>query len=214
MTNPIERSPRQPIRDLVPRNVSLESKSLEGLRNLPHIQRVAGLVFLLLVAESVSREQFKNEFEKYRDTEINGIKTSFKDFVLSTHTNPIWPLSDELNNKKLPEIIAEKLNERGNPFGFEPKLTQAILEMAKDELQRQIHVDSIKIGSYCTDTDWKPDPISYFENVMVAMLEEGHLSGMSPFSNTEFPAGEHHREIFPKEVAQQMRDYIEQKYKN
>lgn len=211
MTNSLEGNPRQPIRDLVPKNVSFEARSLEGIRKLPHLQRVAGLVFLLLQAESVIDGQFRNEFEKYRDENFNEIQISFTDFILRENPGSTSLISEIAKGKKLPEIITEKLNERGNPFGFDPQVTRAILEMAKDELQTQIRVDLIKAGTY--DPDSKPDPIIYFEEIMVAMLEEGNLSGMSPFSNTKFPAGEYHKEIFPREAAQQMRGIIEQIYR-
>ena len=129
---------------------------------------------------------------------------SFTDFILRENPSSTFLISKILKGKNLPEIIVEKLNEHGNPFGFEPELTRAILEMANDELQTQIRIDSRSLPP-----DLRPDPMAYFEGIMVAMFEEGHLSGMSQFSNTKFPAGTYHREIFPKEVAQQMRDYIE-----
>lgn len=197
-----ERSPSQSIRDLVPMN-SLDSP--EGIKNLPHLQRVAGLVYLLLEAKSVNDEQFKSEFEKFREPDLDEIQISFTDFVLHQNPRSTFFISKILKGKNLPEIIVEKLNEHGNPFGFGPELTRAILEMANDELQVRIRIDSRRLPP-----DSRPNPMVYFEHIMVGMFDEGYLSGLSPFSNTRFPAGTYYREIFPKEVVQQMQGYIKQ----
>lgn len=203
--SPIEKNP-QPIRDLVPKDISFES--LEGIKNLPHLPRVAGLVYLLLEGEARINRQFTDEFERFRDPALDETQISFTDFVLSQNPESTLLISEILKGKTLPEILAEKLNEHGDPFGFGPELTRAILEMAKDSLKTLEYCNAVSTDN----PERKPDPRNYLDDVMIRMFEEGRLSGLTPFSNTKFPAGTYHREIFPREVRQQMRDYIDQMY--
>lgn len=218
MINPVEGNPRLPIRDLV--------SCFEGIKNLPHLQKVAGLVFLLLEGKGRFWQDSNHQLNEKAQSELErlkkeGITPKTKE---SEGTSSLWPFELLLNsnwrdlylslNKRnregLPKIIADKLQKHGDPFGFGPKITQAILEMANDTFETQLSSDSIKIGTY--DPEWKPDPRNYLDDVIIRMFEEGRLSGLTPFSHTKFPAGDYHKEIFPLKVRQQMQDCIDQMY--
>ncbi len=221
MTNPLEGNHPQPIRDLVPRNVSLEARSLEGIRNLPHLQRVAGLVFLLLEAKSRFWEKSDIELKEKAQSELERLKQEgiTPKTEASEGTSGLWPFEllvnsdwtnlylslDKRDKKDLPQIIADRLRTYGDPFGFGSEVTRAILEMANEAFETQLSCDSIDSGTY--NSNWNPNPIDYLEETMIRIFEEGRLSGLTPFSQTKFPAGDYHRKIFPRDVAQQMQAY-------
>ncbi|OGH19561.1 MAG: hypothetical protein A3D74_02635 [Candidatus Levybacteria bacterium RIFCSPHIGHO2_02_FULL_37_13] len=222
--NPNERTRRQPIRDLVPTNISLDSP--EGIKNLPHLQKVAGLVFLLLEGKVRSWQQSSQQLNEKAQSELERLKqegitprteesegtsglTTFE-LLVNSDWRELRLSTMEHDRKDIPKIIADKLHEHGDPFGFGPETSRAILEMANDAFETQLSCDSIKVGTY--DPEWNPDPRDYLEEVMIRIYEEGMLSGLTPFSHTKFPAGQYHGKIFPREVRKQMQDYINQMY--
>lgn len=223
MTNSIEINPCQPMLNLVQKNVSPEVRSLEKIRSLPHLQRVATLVFLLI--ETKSRFWEKSNIEILEKTqketerlEQQGVSPKTKDSkgaygfsILELDANSDWLglyfSLDKRNREDLPKIIAEKIEEYGDPFGFGQQVTRSILEMADDSFENQI--SDIADDA---DSEWNPNPIDYLENVMIDMFGNPRFSGGSPFLNTKLQAEMHMRyeKIFPKDVAEQMRDYIKQ----
>jgi hypothetical protein len=203
------------ILSLVPAGLDtgLESKSF---RDLPHLQKMAGLVFLLLNVKRQSwgdtsteltqlfrSESFRLEEEGKPHKTLGDLIEGSREFVSR------WVELNDKNSKEIPEIIAKKIEELGNPFGLDIDVTRAVLEMANDHFETQLRNDSIKIGTY--DHNWKPDPVEYFEEIIINMFEDGRNSGMSPFSNTDFPAGSYHAQIFPPDVARQVRILIQRR---
>lgn len=201
------------IKSLVPANIESlpESASFE---HLPHLQRVGGLVFLLLLAKERFRQQTASELSNVAQNQIDRLKTegvmakTLQD--LFTHSREFldtWLTLHDRNKKELPKIIADKIEEHGSPFGFEPNATRAILEMANDFYENQRFCDSISCGP---DNDLPP-PTEYFEEMTIQIFEFGRKSGLNPFSYTDFPAGNYFNQIFPPEVAREMKTLIKQR---
>ena len=208
------------IRALVPAGIenSLHSREL-NFRNLPHLQKVAILTHLLLNAKEhfyedsgrrrvdVVRKDFEEVKKKKKEAGEEGDGVSLGDLMnYSEDYLKTWLELDERDRERLPEIVAEKINEKDNPFGLRSEVVRAILEMANDFYETQLYVDSIKIGTY--DPNWQPVPTEYLTDVMEEMFEEGRLSGRNPFSRTKFPAGNYFDEIFTPEASRQMQNLI------
>ncbi len=213
-----------PISALVPSGIEniLNSREL-NFRNIPQLQKVAIITYLLLNAKehfyeesaskraAVASRDFEEVRKKKKEAGEEGDGISLDD-LLSYSKNFIktWIETDERDREKLPEIVAQKISDKGNPFGFDPEVVRAILEMANDFYETQLSVDSIKIGTY--DPDWQPIPTKYLTNVMEDMFEHGGSSGRNPFSRTKFPAGNYYHEIFTPEASRQMQHLIKERY--
>ncbi len=201
------------IRSLIPAKIKSlpESTSFE---HLPHLQRVAGLVFLLLLAKERFWEKTASELSEVAKDQIDRLKTqevvatTLQD--LFTHSREFldtWLSLHDRDNKELPKIITDKIEEHGSPFGFGQGVTRATLEMANDFFENQRFCDSVK----CGPDDNLPPPTDYFEEIMIQMFKFGRTSGLNPFSYTDFPAGNYHNQIFPQKVTQEMTMLIRQR---
>ena len=213
------------IRALVPAGIEKNLNSRElNFRNLPHLQKVAILTYLLLNAKEhfyedsgrkradVVSKDFEEVKKKKKEAGEEGEGVNLGDLInYSEDFLKTWLELDERDREKLPEIVAQKISEKDNPFGLRSEVVRAILEMANDFYETQLYVDSIKIGTYIPD--WQPEPTKYLTDVMEEMFEQGRLSGRNPFSRTKFPAGIYFDEIFTPEASKQMQNLIRERRK-
>ena len=217
MTNPYkEGGTPSPIRALVPTNLALEQSTLERMRQLPHLQRVAGLVVFFLEAKGRLYEQTADKLSEAIQTESETLR---REGIVT-----VQPAGEALDYTRLPqptqellfrflslgvenvdgptESIMERLEETGNPFGFEPDVTRSILDMANYFFQEESNNTSIR------SPELSPDYTEYFEIIMMLMYECGQPDWPDPYL-FDIPGGLHYSHIFPPEAAAQMQAYLD-----
>lgn len=201
-----------PMLALVPCDFETSLERQIDLKDLPHIQRLAGLVYFFLVARERFDQDSINQLKDAEDEEIERLKReepqllkpgfSFFEHLVNTDWRELYLGLAERNSKQLPEILTAKIAENGDVFGF-GELTRAILEMANDRFENEKNANktTFERGSF-------PRQTKFFEHVMFEMLTRGLRVGSESWYTT-YPAGEYYSEIFPPEVLAQMRPMYE-----
>lgn len=190
------------IQSLIPTGLGTELE-LKSFRNIPHLQKVAGLVFLLLSVKKQYWEETYEELEQIRRLEFARLAEEGRphetlgDLIQgSTEYVSRWVELRNRDSKEIPEIVAKKLKSLDNPLGLDMELTRAVLEMANDYFETQLANDAIDTGAY--DPDWNPDPVEYLEGIIIDMFEFDSL-------------GFYGDRIFPPDVAREVRLLIQKR---